>query len=1044
MHKLTRALNIEQGEGVQVSLILLQSFFIGTFMATFDVAANALFFTSFNGSDLGQAYAFSAVLGMIFTYIYIKLQSVISFTKLAISNLIFIALLSILMRVGFIYTDSKWLIYTAFLLQGPLNTLAIVGFWGLMGRIFNLRQGKRLFGLVDSGQILGMIIILFSVPLIRAILPNTEDLIMISAFGISLSVIMQFVISNKYKDQILTKKQTKETTEQNSSISILKMMKNPYLAMMILFVLMAMLAQFFAHYSFLVTANIKYPTAGEFASFLAVFMGVLMVFTFAFKTFVFSKLMVMYGLKVNLLILPFLLIFFTLLASLSGVIFGYEEESAGFQMFFLFIAISKLFAQSLRMAIEVPAFKLLYQPLNSNIKYDVQAKIDGTINEFSALIGGLVLMSLSLIPFVTLIGYTFVLVLIIVIYIFVAFKLYQRYRETLHQTLDNFKGKLSNLSISNAFNHLINSTFNNNNPHKTLSVLKVCKEIEPVFFRKTLKTAFNHQSKKLQNFAVQNVIELGISQYKNELNKIAVENNNTLNKELLHQLNTENITSDTKLIAKYLRSKNPIDKILLLNQIATDKTPNISVIAELLKDPNFKVRRSAIITVGEIKEKTLIPAIIENIHLSNYRTVVSEVLLSFESEMFEMLDLAFYKSNFDSQTLVHIISIFEKTNNKKAIPFLLKKLSYPDQKVVDKTLSALKSFEFKANSSEMVKVQQSIENGIGVALWNMVALEEAKAHELPPFLIRTLEQETFSSLNFIYTLLSLIYDSKSISNIRENIESGTSEGVGFAIELLDLFVAEELKPKLFPLLDDLDIDEKIYRLELFYPIQRLEKNELILQIINRDFNYINNWTKACALYSLIIDEDDTQIIDDYIAQLFNPDPLLYQTAAWLIYKNNSPLYTKISERLSTEKKAILNEFLPLKKEDKDILLVEKGLFLASNQWLKDINSKIMASICSSLETYTITANNTISNVVAEFPLAIIKKGSIIFNDIKAEPGDIISDLVLDNTEQAFVKENTELYVLERDKFYDLLYLHDDFLTLVLKLIDNYYSQESVN
>ena len=50
-------------------------------------------------------------------------------------------------------------------------------------------------------------------------------------------------------------------------------------------------------------------------------------------------------------------------------------------MFFMFVAISKLFAHSLRMAIEVPSFKLLYQPLDTSIKFDVQAKIDGTVNE---------------------------------------------------------------------------------------------------------------------------------------------------------------------------------------------------------------------------------------------------------------------------------------------------------------------------------------------------------------------------------------------------------------------------------------------------------------------------------------------------------------------------------------------------------------------------------------------------------------------------------------------------------------------------------------
>ena len=1038
MQKLARALNIEQGEGVLVSLILLQSFFIGTFMATFDVAANALFFTAFSGDDLGQAYAFSAVLGMAFTYVYIKLQSNIAFTKLAIFNLIFIALSCISIRLGFENSESKWLIYGAFLLQGPLNTLAIVGFWGLMGRIFNLRQGKRLFGLVDSGQILGMIIILFSVPLLKPIIPNTEDLIIISAIGISLSVVMQIVISNKYSTEIL-QQETSENSEgdgKSSGISIFQMIKNPYMAMMVLFVLLAMLAQFFAHYSFLVVSNQKYPTADEFASFLAVFMGVLMIFTFAFKTFVFGKLMEMYGLKVNLLILPFLLIFFTVLASVSGAIFGYTEESAGFQMFFLFIAISKLFAQSLRMAIEVPAFKLLYQPLDSGIRYDVQAKIDGTVNEFSALIGGLVLMGLSLISFITLIDYSFVLVAIIGFYIFIAFRLYSRYQDTLRETLNSFKSKIgmedSNLNLQT----IINNLFSKREADKTLSVMKLCEKVEPALFEESVRKAVSVNDESLNGFALNKIGNLGLSQLKSEVKKSNLSNS----EEVLNKIDKKDITKDLKTIARYLRSKNPLDKVLLLNQVAEEKS-NISVVAELLKDPNPKVKKVAIQTVGKLQEITLLPTVIDYIGNIQYRSVVTEVALSFGTPAFELLDLAFYKSNFDSQTLVQIVNVFSKSKNQEAIPFLLKKINYPDQQVVNATFEALMEFDFKANTSEAVKVQQSIEQEIGIALWNMVALEEAKEYELPEYMIRALKEETDDSVDHIYTLLSLIYDQQSVANIRSNIETGSAEGIGFAIELLDLFVAEELKPKLFPIFDDLDIDERIYRLELFYPVQRLEKQELLIQIINRDYNYINNWTKACAFYTLLQNIEGLEAKDDFVAHLFNNDTLLNQTAAWLVQMIDKQKYLEVLSRVDVESRTDLEDFIRNKSTNEDSLLFEKGLFMMSNNWLSVIRGKLLSKICGALNTVKLKSNQKLTEVVDGFPLAIVKQGEINFNGVEVKEGDIFSDLVLYDSSTVVASTDVELYTIENDKFYDLLYLHEDFLNIILDLIDNYHNQK---
>ena len=43
-------------------------------------------------------------------------------------------------------------------MMGPLNIIGLVGFWGTASRIFTLRQGKRLFGIIDGGQVIGIII----------------------------------------------------------------------------------------------------------------------------------------------------------------------------------------------------------------------------------------------------------------------------------------------------------------------------------------------------------------------------------------------------------------------------------------------------------------------------------------------------------------------------------------------------------------------------------------------------------------------------------------------------------------------------------------------------------------------------------------------------------------------------------------------------------------------------------------------------------------------------------------------------------------------
>ena len=158
MASISRSMNIEKGEEIRVYLLLLQSFFLGIFFATYEISAFTLFQGAFNQDDLYQSFVVSGVAGVILSLLYSKLQSSMSFAKLANLNLFFIVCLMASMWGLTRFSDSKAVIFFAFIMMGPLNAIGQLGFWGMAGRLFNLRQGKRLFGLVDSGQTFGMIL----------------------------------------------------------------------------------------------------------------------------------------------------------------------------------------------------------------------------------------------------------------------------------------------------------------------------------------------------------------------------------------------------------------------------------------------------------------------------------------------------------------------------------------------------------------------------------------------------------------------------------------------------------------------------------------------------------------------------------------------------------------------------------------------------------------------------------------------------------------------------------------------------------------------
>ena len=174
------------------------AFFLGVFLAVFDISATSMFMNTFGEAKLSEAFLISGIVGFFMTALYSKLQSIMKFSRLIILNLFVISVLTFLLRFSFYYSDSEWLIFGVFVMMGPLNLLGIVGFWGMAGRLFTLRQGKRLYGLIDSGQIVGMIIISFTIPILLSLLPDSKDLLLLSAGSVFIAFLVQLIIVGKF------------------------------------------------------------------------------------------------------------------------------------------------------------------------------------------------------------------------------------------------------------------------------------------------------------------------------------------------------------------------------------------------------------------------------------------------------------------------------------------------------------------------------------------------------------------------------------------------------------------------------------------------------------------------------------------------------------------------------------------------------------------------------------------------------------------------------------------------------------------------------
>jgi ATP:ADP antiporter, AAA family len=262
-----------------------------------------------------------------------------------------------------------------------------------------------------------------------------------------------------------------------------------------------------------------------------------------------------------------------------------------------------------------------------------------------------------------------------------------------------------------------------------------------------------------------------------------------------------------------------------------------------------------------------------------------------------------------------------------------------------------------ARDFQAARIKIILDSEIGDIAWNIkTTLDIPKETDIDLMIIDAFLEEDRRNYDNLFILLSMIYDSQNILLIKENIQDGTSDSITFAVEMMDVFVEDELKPKLFPVLDDLTVENKLKKLNDFYPPEDFESYEdLLLQVINRDYNRINRYTKALALYR-ICQMPDSKVSDDIIANLFNPDPFILQTAAFAIYTIDTDAYHKHTLRLKpTIKKDLDKAILPpvYRGEGEDfhqkLLLIERVLFLKKVEELKQIPGELITHMAEKLD-----------------------------------------------------------------------------------------------
>lgn len=1047
--RLLRFISVEPDEAGRVGLLFVMGIFMGMFIATISVASQSLYLNFFSEQeDLPYALLKAGLYGFGATALYNFLQNRIPFPLLGAISLLAIAGLTAFVEFGTGYfNDPKEMYEFGFTMIIPFAFIVGLVFWGSFTRLFNLRQSKRLVGTVDLGAMLATFIAFFSIPvMLDAFKVQLETLYTVSLISIIIFFFLFVYLALRHVTKAVTFAQERKMYKK---LQIADFVKNRYILYMSLFIVFSMVAINFVDFAFLNVASLQMDPA-SLANFISLFEGTIVIFTFLMDVFATDRLIGQYGMRVTLLLNPLLISVLTVAALAIAFLFGYAPTDSSFVIYFLIIAMSKLFIRSLKEAVDNPTFKLYLLPIQSSIRLDVQTKIEGIVTAMANVVAAGLIILITQTQLNDLIYVTAFTIPAFAIWYFATNKMHKSYRQTLQQALvENKESAAVNIASEYTVNSLLEKQVESTAEEKVVYGLKLMEKLEPTLFENAVIRLASSDNRRIRKFAEEKIQSLGIEKddSKTDIKALAKEAALQAEDSDLLSISVDNLMK----LSKSIKQNDRILAAKLLRKLISHRT--IFILLELLRDTDPKVRYEALLTARKVKRQETWPILIEMLSSPSYGHHAAAALKEAGEIVLPTLEAAFHKSGQTDLVMLRIVQIMGRIGGQNALDLLWKKADFPDKRIVKQILYSFRYVNYQAKGKEAREVMSLLDTEISKTMWNLAALSELPDTKEFYFLREALRDEVSENYDHIAILLSIVYDPKSVQLVRENLQTGDPDNITFAMELLDLFVDQSLKPKLFPLLDDTSTDEKLEQLQVHFPREKYNPIQVINYILNRDFNLNNRWTKACAIHMAAF-MPDFRVSRGLAAQVFNHDRLLQETAAWVIFNKDKKAFQGLRDRLPPRDKKFLDNSIEDNQlldglDDGFFLGIETVMFLKTVHVFRNIQGSFLCDLADKVQPIDLLPGEFLKFKSNDHnsPLFIVAHGKVqlrnedvVVGDL--EKGDVYGDLFQDGPAPAATAltaaDRAVVFKIDVMDFYFVMANHHE---LVQGLINNITEQK---
>lgn len=952
---LARLFNVLPGEGRLVILLGVFAFAMTLSGVVTQAAGFGLFLGAFGSQDLPFVYMGTALAATLVAFAYLRLAGRLPLGRLLAIDAGFLVVGSVALRLGLIGSPPRWLLFFLPIWFQVVINLAFLAIWALAGRVFDVQQGKRVFGLVNAGYWLAWVVGGFLVPFLVTAL-GIANLLAAAALAALIGLGVELLIVRLYPSQLNV---PVERTASGPTLADRDSGARRYVRLIFALTVCLWVGLFVIDNLFYNRAVLQFPRADRLASVVGVLGGAGGIVALCVSTVVTRPFMSRYGIRAALLIMPVLVS--TIVAGLAAVSVLGGPLTAQFDL----AALAKLLNVALTFSVQVTAIIILYQPLSPLRRVQVQTMADGIVQPLAIGLTGVLLLLFRVVFAVGPVFLSCFFLVLVGIWIPTVLALVRQYPHALARALA--RRRLAELPpLDEESVALLRRELESPYPDAVLYALRLLVGVPGGLSGDVVIPLLEHPSAAVREEALREIERVRLQEARSAVARrvtadpaaevrgaaarvlVALDGALTTGSGTTGYLphcdedvrygamlglarhggvgGAETVLREVNVLAA---SADPALRILatrLLGEL--DLAVPSNELSVLMRDGDAGVRRAAVKAIGRRKDGEQWPEVVAALADPTIRAEATDALLSGGDDALQAIGTALAEGA-NRDVLLRLIRIAGRIGGERAIELLFPLIAVPDAHMRTQALAGLSACGFVAGTrSPAVRQQIAVELGrAGAALKLQTDLG---SHEPFVALTEALEDSVRGSAERVLYLLSFLYDSAAMLRVRDALRSGSERSRAYALELLETLLPTETRSPVLSLVRHLspgiaprDVEGQAGRM--------VSAEDTLLAILSDRSGAYEPWVVACALYTVGLLRAD-RCRHAVAHAIDSADSLVREMACWALTRiepgSRAPLDSSLysggghGAMLSTIEKAIILKTAGIFAETPDSLLAE--------------------------------------------------------------------------------------------------------------------------